>query len=399
MQKIDKIRAFYRKNKAQHYPIENDKLQELDEYNKSLYIKVLCSIASYAEEVSELQTMFLQRLIAGCACEGKLEDYMKKALDIKIEDYNEFIEQYKNNELKYRFCVDGMILVGVSTTSGEKQLDLLCEIIELLKVSTDEINYLSQVAGAIIEQSSELFNKAQENKVEQIKNELFFGYIKNFYVGLYVDEYNEKHYYASELSCLDIDIEGPITTNTVIFENLIISIDKYWCFEGNEKVVFKNCHITGNEHNFNFKFVGKVKFEGCRLDGFQNRVAYVNQVNNIYITNSIFDKCGYSYKGYAYGGLFSITGGKTDKVSLVENQFLNCYIKSEETWGGREATGVIIDANSDYVVHLEVKKCKFIGCQCKNYTYGEALLISRIHVGNQLIEENEYIGGVQDLMK
>ena len=400
VQELNKIRVFYQKNKAEHFPIENDRLKKLDEYNKELYIKVLCSIALYAEEISEMQTMFLQRLIAGCDCKEKIEDYMRKALDIKIEDFDEFIEQYKDNELKYRFCIDGIILVGIHTPSQDKQLEFLSEIIELLKVSPDEMVYLGKVARAIIEESSELFNKAQENKIEQIKNELFFDYIKTFYVGLYRDEYNEKYYYASKLSYLEIIPEDCNKTNIVTFENLIISMDQNWSFEGNEKVIFKNCHIEGNnDYYFKFNMTGRVEFQGCRLEGFKNRVAYLDSVNCLVIINSIFNGNGYTCDGDERGGLFKIDGQELKQVCFIESQFLNCYIAARTYRYNYGVTGVIIDANYKRVELLEVKGCKFVGCQCQNNGNYTEMLISGIYATNSMIEENEYIGVLQRLVE
>ena len=60
--KLDKIRKELEGKKAELYPIENEMLQQKDEYIKSLYIRMLCTLIRYTGEADEMQIVYIRRL-------------------------------------------------------------------------------------------------------------------------------------------------------------------------------------------------------------------------------------------------------------------------------------------------------------------------------------------------
>ena len=51
--------------KNEKYAFVNLDLASLDEYGKTLYLKVLCSVIQYQNEPTEAQILFLKRIIKG----------------------------------------------------------------------------------------------------------------------------------------------------------------------------------------------------------------------------------------------------------------------------------------------------------------------------------------------
>lgn len=80
--KILKMRLKIKDMKAQVYPIVNPELLGLDEYIKSLYIKLLCTIILYENDPLEMQVLYLKRIMQGMDIEDPIEEYMKKALEL-----------------------------------------------------------------------------------------------------------------------------------------------------------------------------------------------------------------------------------------------------------------------------------------------------------------------------
>ena len=132
---IDKIRKYFEEHKAERYPFENALLSEKDEYVKSLYFRMLCTLVRYTGEPSEMQVLYIRRLISGARAESDFQDYMKMALDLDTEDIDEFISVFKEDDLKYYFCIDGAILLSV-IKGADKNYALLAELIEMLRLTS-----------------------------------------------------------------------------------------------------------------------------------------------------------------------------------------------------------------------------------------------------------------------
>lgn len=180
--KIDKIRKYFEVKKSELYPIKNTALAEKDEYTKSLYLRMLCSLIRYTGEPSKMQVLYVRRLMAGINAEAAFEDYMKMALDLDTTDVDEFIATYKQDDLKYYFCIDGMILLAVAE-NAEKKYELLAELVEMLGINREQLKYLSAAAKAIVMQSAEMFDEARKFLPDSLLNLSLYHYIAGFYVG------------------------------------------------------------------------------------------------------------------------------------------------------------------------------------------------------------------------
>ena len=64
--RISGIRRAMEEMKTEMYAISNPVTAALDEYIKSLYIKMLCTVVQYENDPSEMQLLYLRRLHKGC---------------------------------------------------------------------------------------------------------------------------------------------------------------------------------------------------------------------------------------------------------------------------------------------------------------------------------------------
>lgn len=80
--KISGIRSSMNEMKAELYAIKNPDLVILDEYNKDLYLKLLATVVQYDNNPSDMQILYLKRIVKGIETEKSIEDYMKKALEL-----------------------------------------------------------------------------------------------------------------------------------------------------------------------------------------------------------------------------------------------------------------------------------------------------------------------------
>ena len=203
MKSVEEIRDYLRTKKINLYPIENDLLEEKDEYIKSLYLRMLCVLMRYGGEPSDMQVNYVNRLIVGIKSEEAFQAYMKMALDINSSDVEEFINVVSEDDLKYYFCIDACVVLVIAD-SEDKQYELFAELIEVLGINIEELEYLSKVVKAYITQSSIFFEEAKSVVPISLRDFSVQYYIKEFYTGTIIDCPEELHIYSHNKAEIDL---------------------------------------------------------------------------------------------------------------------------------------------------------------------------------------------------
>lgn len=394
-QQIDAIRAYFKEHKAERYPFENPYLREKEEYIQSLYYRMLCALVRYPDEPDDMQVLYIRRLIAGAQAEHTFQDYMKMALDLDTDDINEFISAFHEDELRFYFCVDGLVLLS-AVQAHQKAYALLSELIELLGITKDELRYLSAIAAAIVTQSSQAFDSAKALATRFTRHLSFYPYIRGFYSGLITDTSVEKHIYSADGGKVSLGQYGPYTAKRVVIENISCVLDQNIKFEGCEEVIIHNCVLKGNEYRFEFYRVGKVSIENCEISDFSNRFAYLKNTNNLFVEKNHFENCGYYDKKDALGGVFyNECDSITNSVSFIQNEFLRCYIARNNFEYNMYATGIIM-ASNDTINTLSIQHNRFSGCECRNNSKISELYF-RVPVNEKVEEGNICTGPVTQI--
>lgn len=393
---IRKIREFFSNQRANKYPIVNPLMVSQEEYNKELYIRVLCMLIVYSESPAKEQTMFIQRLASGMRLKGTIEEYIRKALDISQEDIEEFIMNFQDTDLKYVFCVDAMISIAVTDKLIDEQVQLLAEIIEMLAINKSELNYLSLIAKSILEQSSNTYKEAIRIKPDNIHNDLFVYYIKDFATGLLVDDNNKKYYYSKNKELLEID-QMVFDDDEIVFENLTLSLKYVLSFKTNRMVRFINCHFSETGYYINFETCGTVEFINCSFENMSNRAACFTSANYINVENCKFKNCGFTGEGDNAGGTFDIKGN-IKEISITGSTFNGCYVRSTRYRYNYGVSGAVLSGNGISIQSLKVSDCNFIGCYCVNNGNYLLALIYRLDSKERIIENNKATGELQQIL-
>lgn len=397
-QQIDAVRAYFKEHKAERYPFENPYLREKEEYIQSLYYRMLCALVRYPDEPDDMQVLYIRRLMAGAQAEHTFQDYMKMALDLDTDDINEFISAFHEDELRFYFCVDGLVLLS-AVQAHEKAYALLSELIELLGITKDELRYLSVIAAAIVTQSSQAFDSAKALATHFTKHLSFYPYIRGFYSGLITDTSAEKHIYFANGGNISLSQYGPYTAKRVVIENISCVLDQDIKFEGCEEVIIRNCILKGNEYRFEFLRVGKVIIENCDISNFSNRFAYLKDTNHLFVQKNRFENCGCCSDSDIRGGVFLIGDNNALKeIRFTENEFLNCYVARTEHKYNYRATGIILGDNSYDIEKISVLNNRFYGCECRNNgNYAAVYIYASAH--EEIEEGNICTGPVTQIFK
>ena len=377
--KIEGIRRMMEEMKSDKYAISIPELVELDEYIKSLYLKVLCTIIQYENNPTDVQVLYLKRIIKGMHAEQSMEEYMRKALDISEADIQEFLKNLEENKIKYYFVLDGIILASIGN-GDSVGYEYLAELIELLGVNKEDLQYISLVAKSVLMQESKLYNSAKALCNERVEMVNYAPYILNYYCGAIVDTNEEKYYSAPEKrDSVEINYPNSYRERKVTFSNLVLEITHDWNFEGCEEVIFKNCVIIGGEYSLFFLSCKHVIFFECQIKDFSSYAILMKLIDKIEFQYCKFENCIYKYsRGYddwsMLGGvihvdqddpinsnriIYGTDSTQTARTYISDSTFKNC--------GGRNDRNYYSSAiiSNDY---SKVKNCKFINCW--NYSGG-----------------------------
>lgn len=390
---IDKIRKYFEEHKAERYPFENALLSEKDEYIKSLYFRMLCTLVRYTGEPSEMQVLYIRRLIAGSYAENEFQDYMRMALDLDTEDIDEFISVFEEDDLKYYFCIDGLIVLTVAE-APDKNYELLAELIEMLGLCRDEVVYLATISKAIISRDVVMFDGAKDLATESVKALSMYQYIRDFYTGKIVDTEKEVHFYSYEKEKVLLD-RNIFKNKKVTIENGILSLSKLIIFEGCEEVFLKNCQFSAEkEYCFQFKGCKKVIVKDCVFESFSRHIFEIERTTDFIIKNSEVRNCTVKgsisrYSTGATGIVVYVEGDLKDtRITITNSVFKNCNSKA----GNPETTALGIISNC----MCEVNKSKFYNIHHYTYDYSDYIKTNdsyqRLFIDGSKNNDNEIVG-------
>lgn len=401
---IDAIRKLMAELKNEKYAFVNLDLASLDEYGKTLYLKVLCSVIQYQNEPTEAQILFLKRIIKGIGVDNSAEECMRMALEISEMDMKEFLSFFKEKTVKFYFMTDGLIILKLGNGTTD-EYEYFAELIELLDVKKADLEYICMVVKSILQQDAIYFNNAKDLLTENVCTLDFTPYICNYYAGVSSDSDMMVHYCAPEKKLSqNIDYPNFYNQRKIVFENLDIMIMEDWEFYSCESVSFKNCNISSGSGAISFDSVGTIEFIGCKISDFSKRVAYAKNINNFIVDNCEIRNCEYMCDGDARGGVFFIKSEKLSilkKVDIKDTKLLNCNIVAARMRYNYGVSGVLIGFSFvDECTNVTVTDNEFIGCQCiNNGNYQEAIIGTMFNEANVKQKNNQCTGSLLRLFE
>lgn len=334
--KIDELCAYLSANKAKVYPIENDMLKAATDFIVNGYLKMLGVILQQPSEITDAQLTIYKRIIAGSESEKSAEDYLRMALEIKIEDYINFTNEIKNLSIKYRFLLDAMILTCISDKNQE-QIKLVVEFSEALSIERKELEYITIMAKAILCLDTSMYVDACEIKNVNIPEDIFYGYVRLLAQGCIIHNDN-------------MTIFQPSCEEDVTVEKLsqVCNIDT---------LIVKLCKVKVDlgEYPLNFSNHKKVIVDGCEFVGGNKYSISFNNCEEVIISNSVF-------KDFEVRTIFT---ENVKRMCIIQSTYSNCYMKYYNEHSDWEVLGGVIYVQSGMESML-IDNCLFDSCGGKN---------------------------------
>lgn len=365
--KISGIRKLMKDMKANLYAIENPDLVVLDEFNKNLYIKLLCTVVEYENNPSDMQVLYLKRIIKGIGLQEPIENYMRKALEVSDDDIKEFIDFAKKGCIKFYFALESILLAALGD-SNQPNMEYVAEIIELCGVTKNDLEYLSLVAKSILQQDSSYYDDSKKIITKECMQLNFKPYIENYYVGAITDnEYVICYSSPNKELSNGFVFKNAFSAKKVIFKNMIIHVTAEWNIKRCENVLFENCEIYGESYSIILEVCESVTFKNCKISGFSARALINKLVNNIKFMNCEFNNCMYRYEDLGHiselGGVIYIDkdynfSNAKNSIKIYNCVFIDCGAINSM---GFAAGGIISNGV------CEVLNSKFLNCFCYYY--------------------------------
>ena len=296
-------------------PIKHKELAEMDEYNKSLYFRMLCMLSQCEATTTDKQIWFLTRLLKGNIAEEELEEYTVKALEIETEDIEAFVDAFQGNIIKFYFVIDALIMLNLSEINN-KQTEMIADIVRFLEISERDLSCIALLSKSILINDINAYDEAKELITNETKRLDLFEYIRNFYQGNYSLDENIVRYYSN--IPMELELSGTFEYESIQFENCNIKINNELNFRGCKEVVFVNTHVTGKK--IVFDRVSNVSFNGCELDNFKEGIARFNFVETLAITDCLITN---SEVPSNYDGIFDVDND-VQSIGLFNNVVRNC---------------------------------------------------------------------------
>ena len=167
------------------FPISNTFLEKESDYIKNLYFQCLAVALVSIQDRNSAPLYLFNRLFTGANIEGDIEFYLKKAYSLEKEQLYDFFEEIKSKELKFRFIIDFIVLLG-SNRLKKENLNIVANFCEALEIEIDEVKLLFDISKSILTQDTDLYWKlvTQNNinlniandymKIEKIKAEKIY---------------------------------------------------------------------------------------------------------------------------------------------------------------------------------------------------------------------------------
>lgn len=413
---IKKIRNELKNRIGTAHPICGHPLEKCDDYVKRLYIDILCAVAQYENKSADKIMVFVQRIMSGIGLDEPVSDRIKNAMEVDVKKYDEFMRQCTEHKLEIIFMTDSLIVACADGEPNRKQIELLTETAEVLKLTKVQVEAIANVVKAILMQDNDEYARVCADIKDDIKYDILVNascYTKEFVSGVLVDckellwVYDNKE---TNFELLAIDsksfvcngksrTEYSYDANSVIIEGLNTSLsrnEELYC-SNCKKIQFKNCkfdytylYLSDCENisfeacdfhsSVNFHSTGSVEFESCSF--------YNNGTTQTKVKHTRFNKCTFNdiktdeYKGIAdNSNIFSIDShrGTFELEACKFTDIKLSYIihQGEDRWGS--------------FVFVSVKNCIFENCFSASEHFAIKLThnLENVDTNNNLVNESD----------
>lgn len=354
---IDKLVEYLESNKAKEYPIGNKQLQDMEDYIVNGYFKLLATVLQQGGRGLASQTELYKRWLAGAKVSTGMEEYIRQALAITVDEAVTFLTECRSLDIRYRLVLDMLVMITCDTKE-ESQTKLVALYCEALHITKSELTYMTKLAKAIVTMDGELLADLEEEAIQKKIASAMTGALTEYATlvaptGIYSNKQMTviRQVSGNTLSTDILDKINTFTTPIVKIAAARISVATYeLCIAGNVKhLILEDCDISGGDAKAIYVgYLEEITIQKCHFHNF-NTCVLENLTGKATLVESSFTDC-YSFGIYVGNPIIGVLDGT---VFLDRVVFINCGIK------GNFVFKHYIIADGENVV---LDTCQFVNC-------------------------------------
>ena len=155
--------------------IKNRFLEKEQNSVKDAYCCLLAFFVIQLPENRRDHFRFFSRLLYGIDKKLRVEDYLKRAYKLKVDDLSEYIGSLICRELKYRFIVDCLMITG-KYIADDKYRNLIIGFCEILDIKISEATFLIKISKYVVEQDHVNYWNVINNNQTVVRNDIARDY-------------------------------------------------------------------------------------------------------------------------------------------------------------------------------------------------------------------------------
>lgn len=353
-----------KKQNYRNYPIKNTLLESETDYIKNNYFRHLALTLTQKGEASENQRYLFSRMLEGVEAEDKIEDYLRQAMDIEIDQYIEFMDQLKEKEIRYRFLLDAALIICCDIHT-EEQEELLACFMETLKISLADAAFICETTRNVLKQDRDRY-LGQMNANYGIS---FRDFAKEYFIDhagelVRSNELVQWYFPVKKKVSKDMlhagNVQGAFEEiKEVRIRNAIFDVNtEELTFKKCGKIILEDCEFRGGEYSIHLVMNSEVEFRNCFFTDFVRRAIIVDCSSkaSIRFHQCDFKKCYlyYEQKEKSWKQIGGVIGSKANSIFYIENStFTDCGVINRKDC---YASAIILNQKAT------VRNCCFVNC-------------------------------------
>lgn len=131
---------------------------------KKHYIKMLYVLAGIDGPINQTEAKFLNKIMRSIGLQD-VSAFQQHVTEIQGHELQTFLQAVCNKRLQQSFFLDGIMLVMLDGAANEEEIHFLTELAEMMKISSEELVAIGQLAAIILEKDKEGFQNLQKDNV------------------------------------------------------------------------------------------------------------------------------------------------------------------------------------------------------------------------------------------
>lgn len=336
-----------------------------EEYVREQYVTMLYVFAQVDGMLNQAEITYLKKMTRSLGF-SEIAKFMQYSIHFERELLQEFLKVMDTKRLKYAFCLDAIILFAQDGEIQEKELFILTEMAELMRVTVKELTEISKLAKIILEKDSQVLETFSNNN-KYIQSLLDYRCYLSLFASLAIaeDAIEEEQIWTGSFK---VDKEIIVKKGlTIRHANIQFGQNGKLEFAEGASLFIEDSQLKGAEivgDGMKQVHISQSSFEG-QVD---KRVLKISRCDDVSISNSKFQDC----KCDDCGGAIYLN----DIIAYIHGcTFINCVTTAGNSWAG-----------AIYVIDVK-KKCvwennEFVNCKANS---GGAIRGSHIVLKNSIL--------------